>query len=123
MSINCKHTLLLSFCLTVISCSLSAGDSLNAISVQDMKKLIDSQIPIGSSRQQVIAFLNEKKIVYSDQSSYFDKTPKGEDLDWIVATIQQESFFYHNYKLVLEFYFDRSNDRLVRYSVQPNRPV
>ena len=102
--------------------------SFDSISAEEMKEIINKEIPVGSSTDEIINFLRKKNISFTEQKEsgstkvgIFDKTRRGEtNLEWITCAIQQDSLFYRNYKLMLEFYFDKNSKRLVRYEVFNN---
>lgn len=79
-----------------------------------MRKLITSQLPVGSSKAQVAAFLDSKGIHHSDIEENFEYD---EERNYMKFRIMTASIERGSSKLLMIFYFDEA-DRLIKYKVQ-----
>jgi hypothetical protein len=111
-----KQHKLAAFLLCCIFSFLGCGPRL---AEKDIRAKIESTIPIGSPRKDVIQFLTSNSFDF-----IVDPTgvpPKVEDPRLITASLKQKVLWKDHYTVV-DFYFDQQNDLLVEYKIQSFYP-
>ena len=81
-----------------------------------LSRLIESNIPTGSSSLEVEEFLKANSIKY-DWPPKWLPAPNGQEVDWMTAWIEKKSLLKGTYNLTVNFYFDRSNRKLTGFEV------
>lgn len=111
--------MIISLFVIMLSCGFNdSPPSLETISLKEMKKIIDAEIPVGSSKDDVILFLKKRDIDFGEETT-FELTPRGEtNMEWIVVGIPQPSLFYPKRRLSIDFYFDKTSKQFVRYEIR-----
>lgn len=99
--------------LTFVSCASSQPTA------EEMRKLIAAQLPIGSTKSEVTAFLDSKSIGHTDIQEHFEFD---EEHRWIntrimTAGFPRKRFGFETSRVLMVFYFDES-DRLTKYDVK-----
>lgn len=87
-------------------------------SAEEMRKQIAAALPVGSTKPQVVAFLDSRSISHSDIQDSFelDETHQRIKTRIITASIRRKSFWTKS-QVYMVFYFDDS-DRLTKYDVK-----
>ena len=87
-------------------------------SAEEMKKLIAAQLPLGSSKSQVVTFLDSRSVSHSDiqEHNEFDEEHRWAKFRIMTASIRQDTFWSKS-QVLMVFYFDDS-DRLTKYNVK-----
>ena len=103
--------------------SYQKGDLRN-LSVAEIKKHIARKLSIGQSKKKdAIQFLATNNIDYTVQPDFASK-PRGlEDAERISAEIPQKSMIHRNYKVIINFYFNKTDDTLLELNVAASYPT
>jgi hypothetical protein len=113
-----RSRLTLGLCLVLLSLtSVSCGSS--QPNAEDMRKLIAVQLPIGSTKSEVTAFLDSRSIRHEDIQEHFELDEEHRRINTriLTASIQHKSFGFETSRVLMVFYFDES-DRLTKYEVK-----
>ena len=88
-------------------------------SAEEMRKLVADQLPAGSSKAQVTAFLESRGIRHSgiEQISGYDEERKWTNFRIMTASISRRQFWVETSKMLMVFYFDDS-ERLIKCEVK-----
>ena len=86
----------------------------------EIRAKIDSSIPIGSSKKDVIKFLNDSSITVIDDSNKWT-LPNGKECEWVPASLETWGVWGTRY-IVIDFFFDQQNETLVEYRVHSFYP-
>jgi hypothetical protein len=93
----------------VIICGCRTAKPKHEITVATVKSDIQANLPIGSSRADVLAYLNHRKIPHG-----WDKT--GEE--GLIQDVRKDGFLFKIFTSIqIDFKFDESDSKLVSYSV------
>lgn len=124
--------LLASLCgLMLVSATASCGGRVTKVSQEEVEQRIKSEIPIGSNKGQVIAFLDNLEIngIKAQHHGYKPDEPKsmvasmrGQYLmNGYITAVMYKTGYDHSqfqvYRINMVFYFD-SDDRLKNYKLQ-----
>ena len=103
--------------LLVLLILLSMPTCSNKSAVQNMRRVVESQLPAGSAKAQVVRFLDDRKINHSDALLYAEDPPdpKYGRLRRMGGVVT--NFFGSEPSIQLTFYFDQ-RDRLVKSEVK-----
>jgi len=84
-----------------------------------MRKLIAVQLPIGSTKSEVTAFLDSKSIRHEDIQEHFELDEEHRRINTriLTASIQHKRLGFETSRVLMVFYFDES-DRLTKYEVK-----
>ena len=91
------------------------------LSADDMRKLIAAQLPLGSTKDQVSAFLDSRGVSHSDIQPYFELDEAHHRVETRIMTAALR--YKHRWlksQLYMVFNFDE-HDRLLKYDVKEVR--
>lgn len=97
----------------------------NTINISTVESDIRAHLPIGSSKAEVVAFLDQRKIRHTwlqkAEGASNGKTAfpnRHTEVAWI-SNVRKEGFFFKTYvSIQIEFKFDDTDSKLVSHSVQ-----
>lgn len=87
-------------------------------SADEIRKQIVAELPVGSNKTQVVAFLDSRKATHSDIQDFFELDQEGRRIKTriLTASIPRNTFWTKS-QVLMVFYFDGS-DRLTKYDVK-----
>lgn len=92
------------------------------MSADKLREVVETNLPIGIGKDQVVEFLTTRDLKYSEANDY-PTTPYGEtNLEWISLLFRRTSWLSGEYKIAIEFYFDKESKKLVRYRIYESYP-
>src|SRR6185436_9715456 len=111
-----KISLILSACL--LTTFVFGGCRNSQPTAEEFRSLISTQLPVGSSKSQVAAFLDSRGIRHSEMKDQFeyDDAHQYRKFRIMSASIRRDSFWTKSQVLMI-FYFDDS-ERLTKYDVK-----
>lgn len=108
-----KYAIAVGFVLTLTYFFTNCGSSQTEA---EIRKKIDSTIPIGSSKEDVIRFLQGNSFTFVIDPEGV-QPPDDRDYSWITASLKQEVWGREHYSVV-DFFFDKRSDSLVEYKIR-----
>jgi hypothetical protein len=108
-----RHTKLTIFLLPVIFFLIGCGPPLRE---DEIRAKIDSTIPVGTSKKDVIQFLqvNSFSLIVDPKGI---RPPNNIEYEWITASLEQKVLWREHYTVV-DFFFDQQNDSLMEYRIR-----
>jgi hypothetical protein len=101
------------FLVLVLAC-IAAGCS-GYHTESEVRAKIDSSIPVGSSKHDVIQFLESNGFQYIDEEKLPSPSDK-RDYEWLPSSLETWGPLGKRY-ITIDFFFDRQNKSLVEYRI------
>jgi hypothetical protein len=87
----------------------------------DVRSKIQSSLPIGTSKADVIRYLDENGFYYIDDPKKLPSSPNQHDGEWLPASLESRGILGRSY-IVVDFYFDKTSHALIDYSIHSFNP-
>jgi hypothetical protein len=113
-----KALIIMLSCGSIVMTVLFGGCRTTQPSAEDMRKLVGTRLPIGSTKSQVTTFLDSRNISHSDiqEHNEFDEKHQWVKFRIMTASIRSDHFWSKS-QVYMVFYFDDS-DHLTKYDVK-----
>lgn len=105
----------------VVALSLCFINCRPEVSEHDMRSKIFASLPVGSSKQDVIDFLDENSF-HLISPARNRLRPDGNQYLWISASFKQNVFWWGEHYTVVDFFFDEKAEILVDYEIHSFYP-
>lgn len=110
---------------TTCGCSQNANNVKSAISISTVESDVRAHLPIGSSKSEVITFLDQQKIPHA-WLQRAESAPDGEIVFpnshtecGVISNVRVDGFLFKTYvSIQIDFIFDNNDSNLINYSVQ-----